>query len=197
MVVIKKHSGGHPCNKCNGTGELYYKPKSKKSDELLYALYEKTRLNPRVSFEFTLSEGWRIDFAEITKTDYFVEYEIKTSLADLKADFKKYKHERFAKMEFSNVKHGIWGNFSPLLQIPNRFYYVVTKELEEKAKGIIPDYSGLLVLDGYLRQVKNAPFIHKEKATQDLEKAILLNAAYRARKLFFKTHEAAPRHIIN
>lgn len=79
------------------------------------------------------------DVVSVNRNNYLYEIEIKRSLQDLRNDFNKSKHLIYSK------------NNNPRSLVPNYFYFCVTSEIYEKAKGIIlhngnPRY-GLLVVD--------------------------------------------------
>lgn len=106
--------------------------------------------------------GWmygEADVIAVTKSDLLVEYEIKLSKSDFKADFKK----RAKHLRYSGIKHRRKG----WLGIPNRFYYVTTPGLLELSD--IPEYAGLIEIDSSLpdhcsaKTLKKAPLIHSDK----------------------------------
>ena len=65
------------------------------------------------------------DMLIVTKNHYLTEIEIKISLSDLKADFKK-KHQH----KDENIKN---------------FYYAFPEEIKEKAIELIPEEAGILI----------------------------------------------------
>ncbi|WP_338949966.1 MmcB family DNA repair protein [Fusobacterium nucleatum] len=65
------------------------------------------------------------DILIVSKNQYLTEVEIKISLSDLKADFKK-KHQH----KDENIKN---------------FYYAFPEEMKEKAIGLIPKEAGILI----------------------------------------------------
>lgn len=65
------------------------------------------------------------DMLIVTKNHYLTEVEIKISLSDLKADFKK-KHQH----KDENIKN---------------FYYAFPEEIKEKAIKLIPEEAGILI----------------------------------------------------
>lgn len=66
------------------------------------------------------------DMLIVTKNHYLTEIEIKISLSDLKADFKK-KHQH----KDENIKN---------------FYYAFPEEIKEKAIELIPEEAGILIV---------------------------------------------------
>ena len=93
--------------------------------ELAIAKYFDIRKNiviPNISFGFNIHE---CDLFIIKPSGYVVEVEIKRSISDLKADFKK-KH----KHEDERIKE---------------LFFAVPDELYEKCKDLIPEDAGILV----------------------------------------------------
>lgn len=110
------------------------------------------------------------DVFAVYNSGYKYNFEIKTSLADFKADFKKATHRVY--LSDDKLK---------LTQPFNRWFFVVPEGLVDKVKHLVPDYAGLLVAVPYLpdpEEVKSikvaikAPLIHKTKIT-DAEKTRL------------------------
>lgn len=105
------------------------------------------------------------DMLIVSKNQYLTEVEIKISLSDLKADFKK-EHQH----KDENIKN---------------FYYAFPEEMKEKAIKLIPEEAGILIAvkkhlnDGYeYREIKcyRKPKINKEaKPIND----IVLSRIYR------------------
>lgn len=123
-----------------------------------------------VCYEFSGRGIQAADVFGITKSEYMYEYEIKTSKRDFKNDFKKrYKHRSLSnKSENKN-----WLK-------PNYFYYVTMENLILLKD--IPEYVGLIYVkysDSFLGYdvdiIKNAPKLHKQKASEKLYKSILRN----------------------
>lgn len=89
---------------------------------------------------------WESDFITINKNNYVTEFEIKCSKWDYLNDFKKEnKHE----------------SFKLLRNTPNYFYYVCPENMIKLEN--IPEYSGLIYINDFLRVVKYAPILHKDK----------------------------------
>ena len=118
---------------------------------------------------------WESDFLLKTKSGYWYEAEIKISLSDFKADFKKKEKHQILENGFK-----IWKSwkYNPLTKYnkevktkrPNYFTYAVPWYLEEQVKPLLPKYAGLLVLDenGYiLRESVKAPKLHSEKYSDE------------------------------
>jgi hypothetical protein len=132
--------------------------------------------------------SWESDYFSITQDEkYIYEVEVKLSRSDFKADFQKdAKHRLLANATkqdlvvqrghlFSDyeVKNGVPGQKVEMCGVdyikakectPNRFYYCCPDGLLSVEE--IPAYAGLLYLNEAntsVREVKKAPFIHKEK----------------------------------
>lgn len=111
------------------------------------------------------------DFVTINrKSGYVTFWEVKTSVRDFKADFKKEKKHAKFKSIFSGEKvlfrKGRFGSVSKIeleKKTPNKFCYVVPCDLILPED--VPDYAGLYYMgDGWkYGQQKKAPFLHKEK----------------------------------
>lgn len=92
-----------------------------------YLDHSKSMLIPNVHFG-----GGECDLLEVTRAGYAVEYEIKVSASDWRADLKKAK----------------WS--SPLRRFISRFYYVVPRDLLPFMPDI-PEGVGVIVVDAYWR----------------------------------------------
>lgn len=120
------------------------------------------------------------DLLSITTAGYLIEYEIKISRSDFKADTKtrtkKRKHDWYTHPEqypYSN----------PADCVPCRFYYVVPKGLVSVDE--VPDHAGLMEISFYhfprnpeytpkpiIDTVKQAPQLHDIKATRAIKTKI-------------------------
>ena len=122
---------------------------------------------------------WESDFLLKTKSGYWYEAEIKISLSDFKADFKKKEKHQILENGFKIwkswkynplTKEKIEYNKKVKTKKPNYFTYAVPWYLEEQVKPLLPKYAGLLVLDenGYiLRESVKAPKLHSEKYSDE------------------------------
>ena len=122
---------------------------------------------------------WESDFLLKTKSGYWYEAEIKISLSDFKADFKKKEKHQILENGFKIwkswkynplTKEKIEYNKEVKTKRPNYFTYAVPWYLEEQVKPLLPKYAGLLVLDenGYiLRESVKAPKLHFEKYSDE------------------------------
>lgn len=99
------------------SGSLAIVPKVTKNNGWL-----DTEVNPMIWKNIVNHE---CDMLIVTKNCYLTEVEIKISLSDLKADFKK-KHQH----KDENIKN---------------FYYAFPEEMKEKAIKLIPEKSGILI----------------------------------------------------
>lgn len=126
------------------------------------------------------------DVLGINKSGYSVEFEIKLSRSDYKADFihKKYKHrklkERIATKTYQrwiNRKEGKRGDHIINL-IPNRFYYVCPKDMIRVEE--VPEYAGLIYFEKRnCWEMKNAPLLHKIKPQESMWKRIATILSFR------------------
>jgi hypothetical protein len=116
----------------------------------------------------TEASEWHADILMVDPREYLVEFEVKVSIADLKEDFKKRKHEAYRKYR---GKSGL---------VPNRLYYSVPKEMGARAREILgpyPAYGIVTVEEGTraVEVVKSAGLIHEfHKATPKAKRIILL-----------------------
>ena len=114
---------------------------------------------------------WESDIFNVTKSDYAIEYEIKVSRSDFFADFNKVdKHKR---LEEQYLAKGF------KTRTPNKFYYVVPDGLIDEEE--VPEYAGLIVYTKYMsfKNIRNAPFLHKEKMNPNLWKDIAMKFYYK------------------
>lgn len=112
------------------------------------------------------------DVISITKTGFINEFEIKRSRSDYLADFrnKSYKHKAMSERTGAELRPSgnIW-YFSA-----NKFWFVVPENLITLDE--IPEYAGLIYInENSLSIIKNAPRLHKYKATEELYKRIAHN----------------------
>lgn len=105
---------------------------------------------------------YECDFFQVTGAWYWVEFEIKISIADFHADFKKReKHKALRE-----------GNSAG----PRRFWYVVTEEMAERVQAELPAYAGLMVVypNGLVKAVAAAhclpSLVLKKENLPDLSK---------------------------
>ena len=101
--------------------------------------YRRCVIVPNISWGFKIHE---CDMLVIRQTSYAVEIEIKRSISDLKADFKK-KHDH----SDDRIKE---------------FYYAVPEELLEASTELIPEHAGIISIE-YFRKKYRAVIIRKAK----------------------------------
>lgn len=113
---------------------------------------------------YTPARWHECDVFAVTKADMGVEFEIKISRSDFKADASKVdKHRKL----FASHESG-----------PSRFYYVVPEGLITVEE--VPDYAGLLYIVEsqrvhttvaprlYVREVKKAPKLHRQPVPEKI-----------------------------
>lgn len=115
--------------------------------------------------------GWfECDLMEVTSSGYFVEYEIKISRSDFKADFAKEKPDWSKPWKFG-VKRENMSKHERLRNdvgeaTPRRFFFVVPDGLISASD--IPPYAGLITVNPKMNeyQVVRAPDRHRQKLPQ-------------------------------
>lgn len=134
--------------------------------------------------------GYEADLFCIRKTRYVVEVEVKISIADMKADFRK-AHTVYPKTVEESKQY--WpdenGKRIPYpvkmkhdcLQrgelIANRFYFLVPWTIADKAREILPKYAGLYIFSerGTVYEDKQGPMLHKRKLDVKYDQGIMTN----------------------
>lgn len=130
---------------------------------------------------YTPKDWWECDVFELSKSNFYTEYEIKLSRADFKAD--RYKTERTWGFDdgyqmIERNKHQCLSN--RIKTGPNRFYFVVPPGIVTLAD--IPEWAGYIEaewLNGkrqfpvYIRTIKQAPRLHKEKLPETIRSHLL------------------------
>jgi len=161
---------------------------------------------------YTPQNWWENDVFQITKAGYWVEYEVKRSISDYRADFKKM--ESFAGYDagtgYENSKHEILksrvseltfdphinhphfaGKYTRTIRTPNRFYFCVPIELMDKIEP--PEYAGMIVYEmrhGRItyRIEKTAPLRHKTKHGDKILRPAQITGMNRYTWYFMKQH---------
>lgn len=87
---------------------------------------------------------WESDLLSITLKGFVTEYEIKLSLSDFKVDLSKPKHQIFL---------GLLNMEPP--NCPNKFYYVIPKDLVSLIAPLVPKYAGLIAFE--VRYIEGEP----------------------------------------
>lgn len=121
---------------------------------------------------FTPKGWWECDLCWINKNGYTVENEIKLSVSDFRADFKKrrFKSVRIGKkrIQVQKFKHSYLENGDQIG--PNRFYFV--SPLPELEK-LIPSWAGFKLVTGKkVKTVKQAPLLHRHKNANWIDQMI-------------------------
>ena len=155
---------------------------------------------------FTPADWWECDIFRVLKSGYTHEYEIKLSKKDYMADFKKqvtvaewvkeppiYKHDLLKHKRVKEPpihKHNLLKRKCDVG--PNRFSFVFgSVSLLDSVE--VPDYAGILVLkeipaltfsgekETYfaLRNIRNAPLLHKKKIEDKVIKQMNKSLYYR------------------
>lgn len=126
--------------------------------------------------------GWfECDLWQVTKAGYGVEYEVKVSRSDFKADFEKQSWIYFEGRRHPRVKHHDLRDRLP--HAPTRFFFVCPAGLLTLEE--IPEWTGLIEIHkserGYVseRLAKAAPKLHTVKVEPFAMERARLNAYYR------------------
>lgn len=136
---------------------------------------------PNVYFEY-----WsEIDLLGLRPSGYMDEIEIKRTTADFKKDFvKEVDLDLGLPLRWPDryVKRNKHSEIEAGRGQANRFSFLVFEAMVDKIE--VPAYAGLYVLmgEGYIKEVKKAPLLHREKIT--IEKKY-----YVARKMCFRYWE--------
>ena len=110
------------------------------------------------------------DCLRLTSNNQLIEYEIKISLPDFKADLKK---ERYGKVKHTEIKEG---------RHVNRFFFVCPKGLI--AIEDVPKYAGLVyVTNDTWKIVKNAPLLHNNSVSESFYKILATKLYWRLKTL--------------
>jgi hypothetical protein len=123
---------------------------------------------------YTPLDWWECDFFRVLKSGYTAEYEIKLSISDFKADFKKSDqlwHRDYTKRGEVKKHDELSGETSHKSR-PNYFSFVVSEEVADKVRPLIPEYAGLMIArqagkSVYVWVEKKPPRLHKEKKETD------------------------------
>lgn len=108
--------------------------------------------------------GWESDMISVTKAGLIVEYEVKISRGDFRADFKKIRHRILDTAQIGEQHRGA-----------TYFYYVVPRDMVSVAE--VPEHAGLIYAHPVFQIVKPAPRLHSNKITdhqrQWLERSLI------------------------
>jgi len=140
-------------------------------EEIVMKHYSQLGHTP-ITTRFTGMGIGEADVISITKAGFISEFEIKCSRNDYLADFrnKGYKHK--AMLKRAGVK--VYPSGEVWYKSANKFWFVVPENLIMLHE--IPEYAGLIYIsENHLSIIKNAPRLHKHKATESLYKKIAHN----------------------
>ncbi len=115
---------------------------------------------------FTPPRWFECDLFAVTQAGYMREYEIKLSVADLRADKKKSQRSRDTGWQ-DEYKHDLLSRGDA--RGPKQFWFVVPEKLVLLA-GEVPTFAGLLTVRDnrgriMLHEARPAPVLHKEKVS--------------------------------
>lgn len=144
--------------------------------------------NPKFLVHNLYVFGWESDYLAKTAAGYWYEVEIKISLADFKADFKKtQKHNA--------LRNRGWVGREA---VPNYFSYCVPKPLMDKVRPLLPDYAGLIGVSeyGHLIIDKAPPKLHPIKIEDsDLNLVDKFYYNWKEEKRKNREHNEIVRHL--
>jgi hypothetical protein len=127
---------------------------------------------------FTPRGWWECDVCAVTVAGKFVEYEIKLSLADLRADARKH-HRRFIHRKGKYKTAAVYKHNqlrAGATHGPALFYYVVTPELTAH----VPQWAGVYEIRGrHVHLVRRAPQLHRHRVERSFVTLMRESAEYR------------------
>lgn len=166
-----------------------------------------TKLRANFDHDYVLTNSyvfpWESDYFGFSKSGYVYEIEVKISISDFRADFKKEQkhlclnhntksnvprirgeqtemvvcgsHTRGRRVvnDYKRQNKGYCGLSYMENQIPNRFFYAVPESIADKAKELLPNYAGLIIVGDYSIVEKQAPMLHRNKLFDALAKKLL------------------------
>ncbi|URC22383.1 hypothetical protein SUSUWATARI_00020 [Serratia phage vB_SmaM-Susuwatari] len=138
--------------------------------------------------------GFESDLMCVRKSGYAVEIEVKISASDFRNDAKKCVNDTSVepvRLE-KQVSWGVVNTFEyptiskyELLRtgrlVSNYFYYLMPRDLGEKLLPEMPDFAGLMVIEGWggITELKKAELLHKAKMTDKLLAGMAGNLSHR------------------
>lgn len=123
--------------------------------------------------------AYEMDVFRLMPSGLVIEYEIKVSRSDLKADLKKGYTTGWNENKVHHLKHE---EMKAGKRKCNRFFFVVPKDLIKENE--CPNHCGLIYYDsGSFDVIKNAPYLHKEKVKIEEYKTISTGLAFREQRL--------------
>jgi len=136
---------------------------------LFYAFHGSSRV---VMPNYTPPHWFECDIYQVTNALYPVEFEIKISVADFRADFagKPAKHCALAGEDVIAFDGSALNMPSQMFRRPKRFWYVMPQEIADQVE--IPEYAGLMIAipggsASDIRRVKAAPSLGGEKIPEE------------------------------
>lgn len=154
---------------------------------------------------FTPGGWWECDLAVVTKARYFVEYEIKLSAGDLRADSLKetdrprmmgVPNDRYwmRKFRVSENKHGLLKAGD--VRGPSRFYFVTLPPLADS----VPSWAGVYVVIQRggrfcVTLLRNAPQLHRHKTDRRFVREMMRSGYYRMWDLRCRLPEEATEAV--
>lgn len=128
---------------------------------------------------FTPDGWWECDLAQVTKSLYFREFEIKLSRSDFKADAGKSRsrYDRTTRQYVEHRKHDLLSQH--VEHGPVQFNYVTPQGLLDKSE--IPEWAGLIEIIPHkthwmysrMKQIKSAPRLHRKKSPKLVDEITL------------------------
>lgn len=123
---------------------------------------------------YTPNRWWECDVFELTASGFFVEYEIKLTRSDFKADAMKVKRHWNGAFDRDEKKHDLLAAAD--VNGPSRFYYVVPEGLIEQSE--LPLWAGLITctmrsapsakFPVIIKEAVKAPRLHKRKLNEQV-----------------------------
>lgn len=145
------------------TGCKIIQPKSEHLKYWLFYYYRIKRQFNVCASEVSVGNCWIADFAVVKKNE-IIEIEIKTSIADLKNDFKN-KKSKFMLLESCLKGEEVNYNY-----IPNYFYYCVPEKIAIKAYEILKDTPyGLIIIPNH--HYADHDFFYPRKGSERFNKS--------------------------
>lgn len=121
---------------------------------------------------YTPGRWFESDIYQVTTALYPIEFEVKISVPDFKADFagKSKKHRALAGEDVIAFDGSALNMPVEMFRRPRRFWYVMPPDIADQV--IIPEYAGLMIALPWgsaadIRRVKEAPNLGAEKVTQE------------------------------
>ena len=150
--------------------------------KLQKAFFRKThnRYSLLIPNVYLRGHGCELDLFGVRRSGYSDEIEIKLSVSDFNADFKKQMQVLVEDKYTDMLKHeAIESKLMPC----NYFSFLVPHTIIDKCN--VPDYAGLYVFTQYgrVQQVKKAPLLHRQKLSDEA--------------IYFVARKMAMRHWYN